>query len=149
MGEDSPIRVADLSNLTQASWILTIPSIIYDFVKTNTDAQLLAKPQVRITEGEKAKVRIGDQVPIPVTTFNSADRGRQHRAGDLVPVQGRRHQHRPRAARAPPRDLAQAPIGLAGDGHGLGRRPAGAADHRAARSVDDPVQDSETNFLAG
>jgi general secretion pathway protein D len=73
LGEDVPIRLPDLRNLTQQSWALTIPSILYDFVKSNSDAQLLAKPQIRITEGEKAKVRIGDQVPIPVTTFNSSN----------------------------------------------------------------------------
>ena len=73
LGKDVPIRAADLASLTQQSWVLTIPTILYDFLKTNTDFQLLAKPQVRITEGEKAKVRIGDQVPIPVTTFNSSN----------------------------------------------------------------------------
>jgi general secretion pathway protein D len=82
LGEDAPIRLSDLEHLTQASWVLTIPTIIYDFVKTNTDAHLLAKPQVRITEGEKAKVRIGDQVPIPVTTFNTS----QTVGGNIVPV---------------------------------------------------------------
>jgi general secretion pathway protein D len=73
LGEDVPIRLSDLTNLTQQSWALTIPTILYDFLKTNTDFQLLAKPQLRITEGEKAKLRIGDQVPIPVTTFNSSN----------------------------------------------------------------------------
>jgi general secretion pathway protein D len=82
LGEDVPIRLSDLSNLTQQSWALTIPTILYDFLKTNTDFQLLAKPQVRITEGEKAKVRIGDQVPIPVTSFNSSNTV----GGSIVPI---------------------------------------------------------------
>jgi general secretion pathway protein D len=82
MGEDSPVRLSDLKYLNQNSWVLSIPSIIYDFVKTNADAQLLAKPQVRISEGEKARLVIGDRVPIPVTTFNSA----QTVGGNIVPV---------------------------------------------------------------
>jgi general secretion pathway protein D len=82
LGEDAPIRLPDLKNLTQNSWVLTIPSIIYDFVKTNSDAQLLAKPQVRITEGEKANLHIGDRVPIPVTTFNT----QQTSGGNIVPI---------------------------------------------------------------
>jgi general secretion pathway protein D len=82
MGEDAPIRLGDLKYLNQNSWILSIPSIIYDFVKTNADAQLLAKPQVRISEGEKARVVIGDKVPIPVTSFNT----NQTVGGNIVPV---------------------------------------------------------------
>ncbi len=82
LGEDAPIRLQDLRHLNQNSWVLTIPSIIYDFLKTNSDAQLLAKPQVRITEGKKANLHIGDRVPIPVTTFNS----QQTTGGNIVPI---------------------------------------------------------------
>lgn len=82
LGEDVPIRLRDLRFLNQSSWSLTIPSLIYDFVKTNSDAQLLAKPQVRITEGEKANLHIGDRVPIPVTTFNT----QQTSGGNIIPI---------------------------------------------------------------
>ncbi|HSM14290.1 MAG TPA: secretin N-terminal domain-containing protein [Thermoanaerobaculia bacterium] len=82
LGEDAPIRLGDLRYLDQNSWVLTIPSIIYDFVKTNSDAQLLAKPQVRISEGEKANLHIGDKVPIPVTTFNT----QQTSGGNIIPI---------------------------------------------------------------
>ena len=82
LGEDVPIRLSDLKNLNQNSWVMTIPSIIYDFVKTTSDAQLLAKPQLRISEGEKANLHIGDRVPIPVTTFNT----QQTAGGNIVPI---------------------------------------------------------------
>jgi general secretion pathway protein D len=49
----------------------TIPSIMFNFIKDNTDSELLAKPQLRIAEGEKAQLVIGDRVPIPVTTINT------------------------------------------------------------------------------
>ena len=45
--------------------------ITFNFIKDNTDAELLAKPQLRIAEGEKAQLVIGDRVPIPVTTINT------------------------------------------------------------------------------
>ncbi|HEY6097655.1 MAG TPA: hypothetical protein VIU83_06320, partial [Candidatus Deferrimicrobium sp.] len=48
-----------------------LPSLTYSLVKNNTDAELLAKPQLRISEGQKAQLVIGDQVPIPVTSFNT------------------------------------------------------------------------------
>ena len=81
-GGDGPIRFPDLQNITQQSWVLTVPSIIYDFLNTNSYAQLLAKPQVRITEGEKANLHIGDKVPIPVTSFNTSGTI----GGNIVPV---------------------------------------------------------------
>jgi len=74
-GDNNPLRVSDIPFINQADWLLTIPSFVYNFVKTNSDAQLLAKPQVRITDGEKANLVIGDRVPIPLTTFNTQNVG--------------------------------------------------------------------------
>jgi len=44
---------------------------------------VLAQPQLRITEGEKASLLIGDRVPIPVTSFNS---GYQGAPGSVTPI---------------------------------------------------------------
>jgi general secretion pathway protein D len=76
------VRVSDLEFLNQSNWVLTIPSFIYNFAKENTNAQLLAKPQLRITEGEKATLTIGDKVPIPLTTFNTSNTV----GGSIVPI---------------------------------------------------------------
>jgi general secretion pathway protein D len=54
-----------------SDFIFTIPTVSFNFLKNNTDAELLAKPQLRIAEGEKAQLVIGDRVPIPVTTINT------------------------------------------------------------------------------
>jgi general secretion pathway protein D len=81
-GEGVPIRLSDLEFLNQSSWTMTLPSLIYNFVKQDSDAQVLAKPQLRITEGEKAALHIGDRIPIPTTTFNSANTV----GGSVVPI---------------------------------------------------------------
>lgn len=60
-----------LKNISINDFSLTIPSVTVNFVKNNSDAELLAKPQLRIAEGEKAQLVIGDRVPIPVTTVNT------------------------------------------------------------------------------
>ncbi len=72
-GEDVPLRLSDIGNLTTNNWVLTIPNFLFEFVKSQTDAQLLAKPQLRISEGEKARLVIGDRVPIPFTQFNTSN----------------------------------------------------------------------------
>ena len=76
------LGVDDLRNLNRNSWVLTIPSFIYSFVKNNSDAQVLARPQLRISEGEKAALIIGDKVPIPTTTFNTSNTV----GGSIVPI---------------------------------------------------------------
>ncbi|MGH9317185.1 MAG: hypothetical protein ACRD1P_08770, partial [Thermoanaerobaculia bacterium] len=60
-----------LKQLSIRSFGFTIPALTYNFIKNNTDAELLAKPQLRISEGQKAQLLIGDRTPIPVTTFQS------------------------------------------------------------------------------
>ncbi|HXU31489.1 MAG TPA: secretin N-terminal domain-containing protein [Thermoanaerobaculia bacterium] len=75
-GDSAPkLRLSDLQYLNQSNWVLTIPNFLYNFVKTNSDAQLLAKPQLRISEGEKASLTIGDRVPIPLTQFSAQTPG--------------------------------------------------------------------------
>ncbi|HUP42475.1 MAG TPA: secretin N-terminal domain-containing protein [Thermoanaerobaculia bacterium] len=70
--ENAVLHLSDLQFLNQSNWALTIPNVVYNFVKTDTDAQLLAQPKLRISEGEKARLVIGDRVPIPVTSFNTS-----------------------------------------------------------------------------
>ncbi len=72
-GGSSAVRLSDLEFLNANNWAITVPSFFYNFAKTATDAQLLAQPKVRITEGEKASLTIGDRVPIPTTSFNTSN----------------------------------------------------------------------------
>ena len=72
-----------LRQITQRSFAFTLPSAVtLNFIKNNTDAELLAKPQLRISEGQKAQLIIGDKTPIPTTTFNTANTI----GGSIVPV---------------------------------------------------------------
>ncbi len=61
----------ELIKLSISDFNFTVPSIIINFIKTNTEAEVLAQPQLRIAEGEKAQLVIGNRVPIPVTTINT------------------------------------------------------------------------------
>ncbi len=52
-----------------ASWQFAIPSIIYGALATDQRTKILAKPQIRASEGQQVTVRLGDRVPIPVTNI--------------------------------------------------------------------------------
>ncbi|MDQ5858408.1 MAG: hypothetical protein M3542_09065, partial [Acidobacteriota bacterium] len=71
-----------IKDISLRSFGFTLPSITYSFIKNNTDAELLAKPQLRISEGQKAQLVIGDRIPIPTTTFNTGTTV----GGNIVPV---------------------------------------------------------------
>jgi len=150
----NPLRISDLQFLNQGDWILTLPSFVYNFVKNNTDAQLLAKPQLRITEGEKANLVIGDRVPIPLTTFNTQNAGT---AGGIVPITSFQYQDVGIKIEIDPRVHHNQEVtmhvkievsninGYADAGNGQKQPIIGT------RTIDSVIrlQDGETNFLAG
>jgi general secretion pathway protein D len=71
-----------LKDISIRSFGFTLPSFTYSFIKNNLDAELLAKPQMRISEGQKAQLVIGDRIPIPTTTFNTGSTI----GGNIVPI---------------------------------------------------------------
>lgn len=52
-----------------------LPGVIYRLLRTDGSSRLLANPQLRVTEGQTASARFGDQVPVPVTTFSAIATG--------------------------------------------------------------------------
>jgi general secretion pathway protein D len=61
----------DRSNLV----VTSLPGAVVRLLETDTSTRLLANPQLRVSEGETAQARFGDQVPVPVTTFNAIATG--------------------------------------------------------------------------
>jgi general secretion pathway protein D len=75
LGGDASVPLNNLDILRQTgNWTVgVIPSVILDFLKSDSDSKLIAKPQLRVAEGEEASILIGDRVPIPTTTFNTSN----------------------------------------------------------------------------
>lgn len=68
--ETGTISIGDLSSIYHDDWNVAIPSITLSLVKNASEAELLAKPQLRISEGEKAQLHIGDRIPIATAQFS-------------------------------------------------------------------------------
>jgi len=79
---DGTLGLDDFANISRGDWFINVPSILINLAKSSGEAQVLAQPQLRISEGEKASLMIGDQVPIPVTSFNSLNAG----VGGVQPI---------------------------------------------------------------
>jgi general secretion pathway protein D len=55
--------------------VTSLPGAVVRLLETDTSTRLLANPQLRVSEGETAQARFGDQVPVPVTTFTAIASG--------------------------------------------------------------------------
>jgi general secretion pathway protein D len=150
----SGVSLSNLRFINQSNWFLTLPSFVYNFIKQNTDAQLLAKPQLRISEGEKANLVIGDRVPIPLTTFNTQNAGA---TGGIVPITSFQYQDVGIKIEIEPRvhHNQEVTLKLKIEVSNLNGSVSGSnGDSQpiiGTRMIDSVIrlQDGETNFLAG
>lgn len=154
VGDSGAFRVSDLEFINQGDWLVTIPSFTYDFMKQRTEAQLLASPQLRISDGETALLHIGDQVPIPITTFNSANTI----GGNIVPITSFQYQdvgikldlepriHHNKEITLKLKVEVSAVTGTVGGQEGVAQQPI-IATRRIESNIR--LKDGETNFLAG
>jgi len=70
------IRAQVLSSLNVSDFVLSIPStILTRFLQNEDTTRILANPRLRAAEGKKTSLRIGTEVPIPVTTFTATQAG--------------------------------------------------------------------------
>ena len=59
------------AGISAADFYLAIPQAIARFLESDTRTKLIAKPQLRGQEGQKITLNLGDEVPVPTTTFGS------------------------------------------------------------------------------
>lgn len=64
----SAMTLNDLRHLNGNRLGITVPSATISLQKTDGDANLLANPRIRVRDREKAKIMIGDKVPVVTTT---------------------------------------------------------------------------------
>ncbi len=82
-GQDGSLYLDQIKDISRGNWFINIPSVVINLAISSGNAEVLAQPQLRITEGEKASLLIGDRVPIPVTSFNT---GYQGAPGSVTPI---------------------------------------------------------------
>jgi general secretion pathway protein D len=67
----SGIALSDLSNLSNKNIFVTLPSVVVNLIKQDSDAQTLANPRVRVLNNKQAKFHIGDRIPVQTSTIQS------------------------------------------------------------------------------
>lgn len=64
------ITLRELGRLSSGDLLVSLPSAILNIKKEDLDANILANPRIRVKNKEKARIHIGDRVPIITTTVN-------------------------------------------------------------------------------
>jgi type II secretory pathway component GspD/PulD (secretin) len=59
------------TGISAADFYLAVPQAIVRFLESDTRTKLVAKPQLRGQEGQKITLNLGDEIPVPQTTFGS------------------------------------------------------------------------------
>lgn len=69
----APPPLFNLNTVSQgvstADFYLAVPAAIVRFLESDSQVKILAKPQLRGAEGQKVSVNLGEEVPVPSTTF--------------------------------------------------------------------------------
>ncbi len=65
------ITLNQLKNLTGDNVFLSLPSVVVNLIKQDSDAQTLANPRVRVMSNKQAKFLIGDKIPVQTSSIQS------------------------------------------------------------------------------
>ncbi|HEX7420844.1 MAG TPA: secretin N-terminal domain-containing protein, partial [Thermoanaerobaculia bacterium] len=69
------VTLDQLRSLSNGAFTFGIPTVTYTLIKNLGSSELLANPELRISEGEKATLHIGQRIPVPVSTFTAISTG--------------------------------------------------------------------------
>ncbi len=71
-----PFNVNSVSRgVNTGDFYLSVPSAVVRFLETDTETKLIAKPQLRGSEGQKITLNLGDEIPVPATVFTPVAQG--------------------------------------------------------------------------
>src|SRR6267154_416913 len=68
---NSGINLNQLRHLNSTDYVVTLPSLTANAVLTDTNTKIIQNPEVRSVDGQTAKLRIGDRIPIATGSFSS------------------------------------------------------------------------------
>ena len=70
VGSPPPFNVNTISRgINTADFFAAVPAAFVRFLETDSETKLIAKPQLRGSEGTKLTLNLGDEIPVPSTVF--------------------------------------------------------------------------------
>jgi general secretion pathway protein D len=65
------ITLQNLKHLSTADYSLTLPGAVATFVLTDNKTRIIQDPEIRVTDGQKATLKIGNRVPVATGSFQA------------------------------------------------------------------------------
>ena len=65
------IALSELRNLRSDNIFVSLPSLVVNLIKQDSDAQTLANPRVRVLNNKQAKFHIGDKIPVQTSVVQA------------------------------------------------------------------------------
>ena len=75
------VRLNDLQRLSSADWSLSLPGAKALALMTDSTTKIIQNPEIRAVDGQSAKLRVGDRVPIATGSFQAGLGGTAGGAG--------------------------------------------------------------------
>jgi general secretion pathway protein D len=65
------LTLKQLTHLNQSDLVMTLPSATANFVLTDSATKIIDNPEIRAIDGQPAKLRVGDRVPVATGSFQA------------------------------------------------------------------------------
>ncbi len=65
------ITLQNLKHLTTADYSVTLPGAVANFALTDNRTRIIQDPELRVTDGQKATLKIGNRVPVATGSFQA------------------------------------------------------------------------------
>jgi general secretion pathway protein D len=65
------ITFQQLRHLNSSDYVMTVPSVTANFLMTDSATKIIQNPEIRALDGQQAKLRIGDRVPVATGSFQA------------------------------------------------------------------------------
>jgi general secretion pathway protein D len=78
LGPEGRVALDKLSELSHGDFSVTIPNAVATALFTDSATKIIQNPEVRVSDGESARLRVGDRIPIATGSFQAT--------GGLTPI---------------------------------------------------------------
>jgi len=85
-GSSNQVRLSDLQRLSSADYSVTLPGATATALITDSNTKIMQNPEIRAMDGQSAKLRVGDRVPVATGSFSSGLGGTTQSAGVINPL---------------------------------------------------------------
>src|SRR5258708_6944878 len=65
------LALNQLQHLSTADYSITLPGAQANFLMTDSSTHIIDNPEIRVVDGQTAKLRVGDRVPVATGSFQA------------------------------------------------------------------------------